>query len=212
MLVAPLPLDPIEPLRRRLQWGLLFRVLLVSVFLGLLAFVYFESGDLGYAVPVSQLLLTIVATYGVTILSAVLLLRLRQLESFAYFQVTLDVVLTTWVIFVTGGTDSPFGFLYSLVVVNAAMLLSTPGAVMAASASSIAYAALVTALNLGLIARPDYPFRPAPADLHFAIRFVITNVTFYVIAFLATLLVRRLHQTEQLLQRSEAERDQFASD
>ena len=209
--MAPLPLDPIEPLRRRLQWGLLFRVSLVSVFLGLLAFVYFESGDLGYAVPVSQLLLTIAATYGVTILSAVLLLRLRQLESFAYFQVTLDVVLTTWVIFVTGGADSPFGVLYSLVVVNAAMLLSTPGAVMAASASSIAYAALVTALNLGLIARPDYPFRPAPADLHFAIRFVITNVTFYVIAFLATLLVRRLHQTEQLLQRSEAERDQFAS-
>ena len=78
--------------------------------------------------------------------------------AFAYLQILFDVVLTTWVIFVTGGADSPFGFLYSLGVVNAAMLLSTPGAVVAASTSSIAYAALGLVLNIGLITRPDYPF------------------------------------------------------
>jgi hypothetical protein len=65
--------------------------------------------------------LTIIATYGVTILSAVFLSRLRRLIAFAYLQVVLDVLLVTGVIFVTGGADSPFGFLYSLVVVNAAM-------------------------------------------------------------------------------------------
>lgn len=200
-----------EALRGRLKWALFFRVLLVSVFLGLVAVASLRREEPRYAVPIDLLLLTIVATYGVTIVSAVFLARLRRLLPFAYVQVTLDVVLVTGVIFVTGGADSPFGFLYSIVVVNAAMMLSTPGATVAASTSSIAYAALVLALNLGVVARPDYPFRPAPVDLQFSIRFAITNATFYVIAFLATVLVRRLHETEVLLHQREAERDQLAS-
>jgi PAS domain S-box-containing protein len=209
--VNPLTVHQAEQLRRRLKWGLLFRVVLVSVFLGLLALVDLAGSNQQYAIPINLLLLAIVATYALTILSAVFLLRLKRLLAFAYLQVLLDVVLTTWVIFVTGGADSPFGFLYSLGVVNAAMLLSTPGAVVAASTSSIAYAVLVLVLSMGLVTLPDYPFRPAPPDLHFAIRFAITNVTFYIIAFLATVLVRRLHETEQLLEQREAERDRLAS-
>jgi len=198
-------------LRGRLQWALFFRVVLVSVFLGLLALACLRREEPQYGVSIDLLLLTVVATYGVTILSAVFLARLNRLTGFAYLQVLLDVLLVTGVIFVTGGADSPFGFLYSLVVINAAMMLSTPGATVAASTSSIAYAALVLALSLGVVTRPDYPFRPGPVDLQFSIRFVIINVTFYVIAFLATVLVRRLHETEALLHQREAERDRLAS-
>jgi two-component system response regulator PilR (NtrC family) len=207
--------DPIqkrtEPLRDRLKWGLFFRVVLVSVFLGLLALVDLAGPNDRYTVPINLLLLAIVATYALTIVSAVLLLRLKRLVAFSYLQVLWDVVLTTWVILVTGGGESPFGFLYSLGVINAAMLLSTPGAVVAASTSSIAYAALVLVVNLGWVALPAYPFRPAPPNLSFAIRFVITNFTFYLIAALATVLVRRLHETERLLEQREAERDRLTS-
>jgi PAS domain S-box-containing protein len=209
--VTPPVRDQTERLRGRLKWFLFFRVLLASFFLGALAVVYLRSGEQRYAVSISLLQLAIAGTYALTILSAVLLLRLRRLIAFAYLQVTSDVLLTTGVIFVTGGSDSPFGFLYSLVVINAAMLLSTPGALAAAATSSIAYAALVLVLNSGLIARPDYPFPPAPPDLQFSIRFATTNVTFYVIAFLASSLVRRLHETEELLAKREAERDRLAS-
>lgn len=204
-------LDPAEQLRGRLERFLFFRVVLASLFLGALALALLLSGGQQYAVSIAVLQLSIAATYALTILSAVLVLRLKRLLVFAYLQVAFDVALTTGVIFVTGGSDSPFGFLYSLVVINASMLLSTPGAIVAASVSSIAYAALVLALNLGLIAHPAYPFQPSPIDLQFSVRFAITNVTFYLIAFLATLLVRRLHQTEELLEKGEAERDRLAS-
>jgi two-component system response regulator PilR (NtrC family) len=209
--VNTLALDQTEKLRGRLKWGLFFRVLLVSVFLGLLALVDLQSEGQRYAVPINLLLLAIIGTYALTILSAVLVIRLKRLVPFAYLQVLFDVALTTWVILVTGGSDSPFGFLYSLGVVNAAMLLSTPGAVTSAATSSIAYAALVLALDIGLITQPAYPFPPAPADLQFSIRFAITNLTFYLIAFLATVLVRRLQETEELLEQREAERDRLAS-
>jgi two-component system sensor histidine kinase HydH len=135
--VNTLAVDQNEQLRGRLKWGLFFRVALASVFLGLLALVDLQSAGQGYAVPINLLLLAIIATYALTILSALLLVRLKGLVAFAYAQILFDVALTTWVILVTGGADSPFGFLYSLGVVNAAILLSTPGAVTSAAISSM---------------------------------------------------------------------------
>jgi two-component system response regulator PilR (NtrC family) len=203
--------DQTERLRGRLKWFLFFRVLAASFFLGALALVYLGSGQQRYAVSVSLLLLAIAVTYALTIVSAVFLLRLKRLTAFAYLQLGFDIILTTGVIFVTGGGDSPFGFLYSLVVINAAILLYTTGAIVAASIASIGYAALVAVLGSGMVARPDYPFPPAPPDLQFALRFATTNATFFLIAFLASSLVRRLHQTERLLHEREAERDRLAS-
>ena len=120
-------------LRDRLKWFLFFRVLIVSCFLGALALVYLREPNQRYAVSVSILLFAIAATYALTIVSAFFLLRLKQISGFAYLQLVFDILLTTGVIFVTGGGDSPFGFLYSLVVINAAVLMSTAGAIVAAS-------------------------------------------------------------------------------
>jgi len=200
-----------ERLRDRLKWFLFVRVLIVSFFLGALALVYLGEPNHRYAVSVSILLAAIATTYALTIVSAILLLRLKRINRFAYLQLAFDILLTTGVIFVTGGADSPFGSLYSLVVINAAVLMSTPGAIGAAAGSSICYAALVAVLGSGLVARPDYPFPPAAPDLHFALRFATTNATFFLIALLASSLVRRLHHTERLLEEREAERDRLAS-
>ncbi|HVM97956.1 MAG TPA: sigma 54-interacting transcriptional regulator, partial [Candidatus Acidoferrales bacterium] len=115
------------------------------------------------------------------------------------------------VVFVTGGADSPFGFLYSLIVINGAILLSTSGALVVASTGSICYAGLVGLLASEIIPRPDYPFTPSPPDLQFAMRFATTNATFFLIAVLASSLTRRIHVAEQLLQQREAERDRLAS-
>jgi len=211
MMALPPPDERTERLRDRLKWFLFSRVLLASFFLGALALLYLGSGEERYTFSVQLLLLAIAATYALTIISAVILLRLERLLVFTYLQMAFDVALTTGVLFVTGGADSPFGFLYSLVVINSAILLSAPGAVTAAASSSIAYAALVILLNGGVVPRPDYPFRPAPPDLQFALRFATTNATFYLIALLASILVRRLHQTERLLEERETERDRLAS-
>lgn len=202
--------DPTERLRDRLKWFLFCRVVVASFFLGALALLYLSSPEDRYAVSVNLLLLGIVATYALSIVSAVFLLSTTRLVAFAAAQIAFDVILTTGVIYVTGGADSPFGFLYSVVVINAAVLLSTPGAIAAAAGSSIGYATLVVVLQNGIVMRPDYPFPPAPPDLQFTLRFATTNATFFLIALLASSLVRRLHQTERLLNEREAERDRLA--
>lgn len=199
-----------EGLRNRLKATLLLRVLLASLFLGALAAAYFRSDTIGSAVPVALLLWAIALTYAVTLVSAVVLLRVRRLALFASAQLVFDVLLTTGVIYVTGGLLSPFGFLYSLVVIAAAFLLSMPGAVAVASLSSLAYALLALLLQLQVLPALA-TFSPAVMDFQFLVRFAITNASFFLIAVLAASLTRRLHEAEERLLEREAERERLLS-
>ncbi len=205
-----MPFEAKERLRERLKATLLLRVLLVSLFLGGLAAAYFRSDFAGYTVPVVLLLWAIALTYAMTLISAVVLLRVQRLTAFAYGQLVFDILLTTGVIYVTGGLLSPFGFLYSLVVIAAAFLLSMPGAIAVASLSSLAYALLSLLLQLELL--PSLAnFPQGSADVQFLARFAITNASFFLIAILSASLTRRLHQAEATLREREAERERLLS-
>lgn len=206
-------MDPqaLERLRDRLKAALFLRVLLVSAFLGSLALSYFRNEGEGYAVSTVLLLWGIALAYAVTLVSAVILLRVQHLTAFAYGQLLFDILLTTGVVYVTGGAESPFGFLYSLVVIAAAFLVSPVGAVVVAALGAIAYAALLVALQLGLLYRLGTGAVSSPHDLDFVVRFAITNASFFVIAFLAGSLSRRLRLTETLLLEREAERERLVS-
>ncbi|MCX8072092.1 MAG: sigma 54-interacting transcriptional regulator [Candidatus Binatia bacterium] len=200
-----------ERLRNRLKAALFLRVLLVSGFLGALALSFFRNQSEGYAVSTVLLLWGIALAYAVTLISAVVLLRVRQLGAFAYGQLLFDVLLVTGVVYVTGSTESPFGFLYSLVVIAAAFLVSSAGAVAMAAVSSIAYAALVGAVQLGLLYNLQARGVTTHVDLDFIVRFAITNASFFVIALLASSLTRRLQAAESLLLEREAERERLIS-
>ena len=202
--------DPTERLRERLKFFLFSRVLLASAFLGTLAAVYLGSGDHRYAASIQLLLLAIVVTYGFTIASAVLLLRFQQLVVFTYVQLGFDVLLTSGVVLVSGGSDSPFVFLYSLVIINAAALLSTSCAMATAVGSCVLYTVLIALSASGTMPRPGYPFHPSPPDLQLILRIAATDAIFLVIGLLAGSLVRRLHETERRLGQEEAARDRLS--
>ena len=199
MTATTVPLDTTELLRERLKWFLFSRVLLASTFLGTLAVVYFRSGDQRHVASIPPLLLAIALTYGFTIASAVMLLRLKQLVPFTIVQLAFDVVLTSGVVLVTGGGDSPFVFFYSLVIINAAALLSTSCALATALGSSAVYTSLVA----GGVAHTG------PMDLEMVLRLVATDLIFFGIALLAGSLVRRLHDAERRLGQEEAARDRL---
>ena len=202
-------LDDTERLRERLKWFLFSRVLLASTFLGTLAVVYFRSGDQRYVASIPPLLLAIALTYGFTIASAVLLLRLQRLVPFTVVQLAFDVVLTSGVVLATGSGNSPFVFFYSLVVINAAALLSTSCALATALGSSVAYTSLIALTASGTIGRPGHPGQPLPMDLELVLRLVATDLIFFGIALLAGSLVRRLHDAERRLGQEEAARDRL---
>jgi transcriptional regulator with PAS, ATPase and Fis domain len=110
------------------------------------------------------------------------------------------------VIFLTGGLDSPFAFLYSLPIINGAVLLFEGGALFAAVCAALTYDGLLAALASNAAALPQ----PELTDPNIGMRVASANLTFGLIAFLSSILTRRLHAAERLLREKEAERDHFA--
>ena len=195
-----------DELRGRLKWFLLGRIGVISGFLGMVAIAYLPSARERFDVPVSNLLFVVATTYAVSALSAILLPHLRRLGGFTYAQIAFDVLLVTGVIYLTGGVDSPFAFLYTLPIINSAVLLFGGGAAFAAVWSAICYDALLFVLARNVSALP----MPELSDPHIGMRVMSTNVTFALIAFLASILTRRLHEAERMLREKQAERDHFA--
>jgi two-component system sensor histidine kinase PilS (NtrC family) len=135
----PAPPGAADPgLQRKLVWLTLFRLITITVLLGGIAVTTWHAGlEVGeVAGPLYGL---IVLTYAASIVTALLLRRGRGLPAVAYAQIALDVALAAGVVAVTGRSDSVFVFLFSIAVVNGAILLYARGASVAVAGALAAY-------------------------------------------------------------------------
>jgi two-component system sensor histidine kinase PilS (NtrC family) len=160
------------------------------VLLGGTAFVGWQLGG-GADPALRPLYAVIAATNAASLGFAVLLRRARALVALAYAQIVLDTVLAATVVAITGYSDSVFVFMFSLGIVNGAILLSRGGAA-AAGALSIA-------VYLGLCLAGD-PSRPVPAGRLFA-----HATAFVATAALAAYLARLLSSAGERLAAKESE-------
>ncbi|QQR48389.1 PAS domain-containing protein [Myxococcus xanthus] len=129
--------------RSRLVWLVLFRTVAASLSLviTLARLLLQPSQDLSWADTLS--LAVIVIAYVSTLVVGLRLRRGRGGLSDAWVQVVGDVVIATGLVYLSGGADSPLTFLYSLSVIGAAVVLDRRGALWAAAASVLCFAALV---------------------------------------------------------------------
>src|SRR3989304_5152900 len=148
-------------------------------------------------------LYVIIAAVGLlTIAYALLLNRVRNLQFFAYTQLTIDIALATLIVYITGGTESYLHALYPLSVIGASIILGKRGGFYAASVSSIAYGVLIDVdfyrmlpLKYKLISAP-YP--PAWEDV---LMTVSTNIlAFFTVAYLTGYLAERTARAERELE------------
>lgn len=130
-----------ETIRTKLRWLIGLRVVVVTVFLGL--FLALSTGASGPGT--SRLFGTlIVGTYTLTILYALALkwIRPRWDPVFAVVQIAGDLACITTVVATTGGIDSPFTFLYPVVILAGTMVLGRTGGLVSTVAAGTIYAAL----------------------------------------------------------------------
>lgn len=125
-------------LHRKLVWLTFFRVVLVAVLLGGTAIVgWGETPEV--LEQLTPLFILAGAVFGATVLLGAALLGRRWDRLVAHAQIVLDVGLATAVVAMTGRSESVFLFLYSLAVVNAAILLFRRGALEAGLLSIAGY-------------------------------------------------------------------------
>jgi two-component system sensor histidine kinase PilS (NtrC family) len=139
------------------------------------------------------LLILISAIYGSSILFGVWLLRGSRESVVAVAITTLDVVLITGLVYLTGGAGSIFSFLYGAQILTAALTLGTNAAYFTAAASLACYFLQGLALNVGwLPPPPDQPLSQyVLSSRDFQLALVSNMVGIGAVALLATNLARR---------------------
>ncbi len=139
------------------------------------------------------LLILISAIYASSIVFGVWLLTGRQENRVAVAITTLDVLLITSLVYLTGGAGSIFSFLYGAQILTAALTLGTNAAYYTAAASLACYFLQGVSLNLGwLPAPPDQPLSQyVLSSRDFQLALVSNMVGIAAVALLATNLARR---------------------
>ncbi len=199
---------PEKALFRKLQWLIFFRALFALVLLGSAVFVgirdhfTFASEPLIVVNGIGALLLCLSALYSF------LLYRTSRLSFLGYLQISLDSLLVTGIIFVTGGFSSIFSFLYLVVIIYASMVLFRRGGMFIAFLCSVQYCVLVSLEYQGVI----YPMGLG-ADVvlkssnwgYLLYKMVVTIAACFGVAFLSGLLAEQERRAKQELWAMEAQ-------
>jgi two-component system sensor histidine kinase PilS (NtrC family) len=126
-------------LHRKLVWLTFFRIVSVTVLLGGTAAVSWKAGGdevAGFTRPLYGL---VIGTYLASLASAWWLRLGRALVPLAHAQVAFDMATAGAVVALTGFAESVFVFMFSLGIVNGAILLYRRGAVTALASALVAY-------------------------------------------------------------------------
>ncbi len=190
---------PDKELYLRIKTILLLRTIFLT---GFVISVYFFHQHFPYRTPVVPLSLTLVLAYLFCIVYAILLKVKINLFVVSSLQVAGDLLVVAGIIFSTGGIESPFSFLYSLVIIATSAMLPRAATYLVASIAGISYGLLLD-LEYYDVLQPVYLFAKAPVSNEGGYVFYIiflNIVSYYAVAFLSSLLSHRLNLIkEQLL-------------
>jgi len=188
----------------RLQWLMFFRVIVASFFLGIAIIVQLQRGT-SYLVPYLMYLYGLIAAvYLLTIVYASLIFTFRNLQILCYVQLLVDMLLITALVFITGGVNSIFSFMYSISIIAASILLYRAGGLLVATAASGCYSIMVSLQASGII----HPLQTAVfigrgyAEERLLFPIIVNVTAFYLVAVLSSFIAEQARKSRiQLAER-----------
>ncbi|MBI5549116.1 MAG: PAS domain-containing protein [Deltaproteobacteria bacterium] len=188
-----------DGLLRRLVWTTLARIALVSLLLSASAVILFRV-DEGQLSTLEQALFSlIIVSYGASLAYLLVLRSVRERHRrLAWAQVVGDVLIAASLVWLTGGVESIFVFMFPLAVVTASVLLYRRGAIVAAVLSSLALSVVGIGLNTGLLPTASSPLQRMPLSRLTFFLFAHSSAVF-LSAALASYLAEQLRSTKERL-------------
>jgi len=193
---------PLPVSRRQIAWLLFCRILVTALFLGGTLVYHVRGGSENGHAAHSFLYLLFTLTFIHALASGAILTRLKRPRLFLHGQFSWDLIFCALLIYLSGGIDSLFSFLFILVILAASAFLPRRDVFFVASAAAILYGSLLDLqyyhylpfLN-GVVFSDSIDAR----DVFFA---VFVNVSaFFLTALLSGLLAERLRRSEQALEK-----------
>jgi two-component system sensor histidine kinase HydH len=189
-------------LRSKLKWLMFARVLFTTLLLG--STVILQISESASALAPGPVLLygLIACIFLLSCLYAVMLGRVRHILLFAYLQISVDSIIVSMIIFVTGNFSSIFSFLYLVVIIYSSMLIYRNGSMAIALICSFQYALLVILEYYGLL-KPfaiEESLTAVHADwLQILYKILITTIGCFAVAFLSSLLSEQTRMSKKEL-------------
>ena len=188
--------------RRQLSWYLFCRVLVITLFLGGTILYNLRSGFASPDLTVTYLYLLIAVSYAQALPSAVFLPRLRRFGLFAQLQIVWDLLFAAALVYLTGGIESPFAFLFILIIISASVFLRRRDIFIVAAAAIILYGSLLDLQYYGYLPRLGGLIFPQQFDAREMFYAVFVNaLAFFLTAALSAILAERLRRSEQALEK-----------
>ncbi|HLH08191.1 MAG TPA: ATP-binding protein [Terriglobales bacterium] len=174
-----------------LIWLAKVRILILTFLLGIeLAVINFTSTSINRR----QFVAAIAFCYAISAFLVYVASQLRDSVSHRWVQIATDLGMATLLVYATGAFDSPFYFLYPLIIINASILLSRRWALLVAVSAFILHATILELSSLDWILHSDSQSRSALISLQATL--VINFVAYMAIAYLASRLSTRLRQVD----------------
>ncbi len=189
---------PQRELRRQLDWLMTFRVVIITTLLACTFVIELLYRPLLSLKPFYMLA---AVTYLLTIGYAVLT-RTARPGAQVVVQMVGDLAVVTGFVYLTGGTESPFSFLYLLSIIIGSILPARYGGFAVAIGSWAMYAVMVILMHRGTL--PSYPeevFRDRDvATVRVLYSLVAHLVSFLAVAYLSSSLADNLRRAGHELQ------------
>ncbi len=180
--------------RTWLTWLVKVRIIVITFLLGIgLAIIRLTTNNISQFGFVS----VIVLWYTISVFYVLLLSIWDDYRMLSRLQILADLVFVTAIVYLAGGSDTPFNFLYPLVIIVASIVLSRTWAYLVAALSFILFGGTLELAYFDVI-RSYATIRPDPKSLQ-AIIF-INLFAFMAVAYLSSSLTTKLRQVDVQLQ------------
>ena len=200
-----------DAVRRRLTWFLLLRLCVATLFLGgTIAYQLRVGLQGGTELPFLYGLVSL--TYLQSGLTAFFLQRSRRFDLLLQSIIAYDLLLATFLIYLTGGSGSHFSFLYILIIFSASLFLSRRYILFVASAAAILYGSLLDLQyyqKLPLLSGLNYPDTLDGAEVFYAI--FLHVCAFLLTAILSAILVENRQKSEHELKKKKEDLEDLES-
>jgi len=196
---------------RQIGWLLLLRLLVASLLLGGTIIYHVHDGNHERSrFLVQSLYYLVVITYLGAIASFFVARKLSSERHFLQLQVIWDLLFSISLVYVTGGSESPFAFLFIIVIIGASVFFSRKEIFLVASAASILYGSLVDLQYYGYLPYAKgsiYLDRLEIRDFFYAV--FVNLVAFFLTALLSSILTERFRRSESDLRKKEIDYDEL---
>jgi len=191
-----------DQVERNTRWIVFSRIAVVSYFLGVTVFIQFRALR---QVPEEYLWTSyflISAIYIFSVLCLVLPRTTRYVRVNIAIQSVFDVIFVTGIVLVTGGIDSVYSVLYSLVIIYSTLFMGRKGGLSIAALSSLCYVVLI---NFDISATFEFLYEEGIVPRGELTRsYIITRaithvVSFFLMALLTSFVVEQERKTKRLL-------------